>query len=162
MWSRSSRIMTEPEFQPPAELAELAERVDAEQGSSGADDPAGETFTESPAGEARDADPMMAAILAEAVAVVGTIITSRFNVSPLAGAECVAIAEAGARVMAQYDLADLSPRAAAWIGLGIAIGGAALPRVKQYHETVEATAEPVGDPPGDRVEAEGEPVGEGA
>ena len=113
-----------------------------------ADDP--ETVTEgsSAGADAREGDPMIGLLLSELVDAIAGAITSRYRVSELTAEESATIGMAGATVLAQYDIAKLSPRSAAWLGLGIAVAGVAIPRVRQYRETIdlEPDADPAAEP----------------
>jgi len=102
-------------------------------------------------------DPALAAILSSLVTSIGGIVTDRAGVDPLTAGEAAAVGEAGANVLSQYDLADMSPRAAAWVGLGLSVVAVALPRLEQYRKTVDAhpappeADEPAPPPKGGRV-----------
>lgn len=80
------------------------------------------------------ADPGMVTLLTVLVRSVGGAICIRYRVSPLTDQEAGAIGGALADVAAQYDLGNLSPRAAAWLGLGIATAGVAIPRMDEYRK----------------------------
>lgn len=81
-------------------------------------------------------DPMLIGACVMVVAVVGNIVTARAGVDPLSEVERQAVGEAAANVAVQYDLEKLSPQAAAWLGLGVAVVGVAAPRVEQYRRTL--------------------------
>lgn len=76
------------------------------------------------------------------ISAIGAIITTRAGVDPLTQAECLSVGTAAAGVAMQYDLAKLSPRAAAWMGLGMAVVGVTAPRLEQYRKTIEAEPAP--------------------
>jgi hypothetical protein len=79
-----------------------------------------------------ESDPGLVPVIALAVKTVGNAICVRASVETLNDVEVSSLAEAFANVAAQYDLSRLDPKAAAWIGAGIAVVGVAAPRVAAY------------------------------
>jgi len=91
------------------------------------------------------ADPGLAIALAMLAALVGNLVCARYRVLPLTDDESRAIGQAAALVAAHYDISGLDPKAAAWIGLGFAVGAAAAPRVLMARQTVDGEAETVAE-----------------
>lgn len=72
-------------------------------------------------------------IAANVASVIGTMICTRARVDPLSPDEIEKLADASAELAAEYDLGNLSPRAAAWIGIGVAVFSVAAPRIEQVN-----------------------------
>lgn len=122
-----------------AELNELAAEVTPEPES----DPT-KNGSQSAATAAMPQEPadFLVLVCVQAVTVVGRLVTRRAKVSDLTTEEAQEVGRAVATVAAQYDLSQLSPRAAAWLGLGIAVGSVALPRIEEASKTIEGEPEP--------------------
>lgn len=90
-------------------------------------------------------DPVLTAFLAQFWKVAGALVCSRFKVSALADQEVAQMAVASANVASHYSLPELSPRAAAWIGLGMTACAVALPRIQEYAATIDAEPEPANE-----------------
>ena len=59
---------------------------------------------------------------------LGNLVCRRANVTHLMDHETRALGEAIANVLGQYDLGQMDPRAAAWLGLGMTVLGIAAAR----------------------------------
>lgn len=99
-----------------------------------------------------EAEPLDAAMLASVIAgafrTVGDLVCARAGVDSITEREAAGVGEAAAKVAAFYDLGNVSPKVAAWIGLGFAVGGVALPRLQAAAKRPAvraATAAPVDD-----------------
>lgn len=82
-----------------------------------------EAKTDKPEGEDQaEFEPLdskaLAGVLVPVILTGGNIACARAKVTPLSQAEAAALSESLMKVAEQYDL-QMSPKAAAWIGLGI-------------------------------------------
>lgn len=79
----------------------------------------------------RRPDPAVAAAIGPALGLLLNMGFARAGVSPVNEQEQAALGQAAAMVAAQYDLAALSPKTAAWLGLGSVGVGVMLPRIAE-------------------------------